>query len=47
MPLQGLHVLEFAGLAPVPFAGQVLADFGANVTIIQRVSNCVHSKFII
>lgn len=39
MPLKGLNVLEFSGLAPVPFAGCVLADFGANVTVIQKVSN--------
>lgn len=38
MPLKGLNVLEFSGLAPVPFVGTVLSDFGANVTIIQKVS---------
>jgi len=38
MPLKGLNVLEFSGLAPLPFVGSVLADFGANVTIIQKVS---------
>ncbi|KAE9533121.1 hypothetical protein AGLY_009549 [Aphis glycines] len=36
MPLKGLNVLEFSGLAPVPFVGTVLSDFGANVTIIQK-----------
>ena len=35
--LAGLRVLEFAGLAPVPFAGMILADFGAVVTRIDRV----------
>lgn len=39
MPLKGLSILEFSGLAPVPFAGCVLADFGAKVTLIQKVSN--------
>merc|ERR1711939_753669 len=30
-PLTGLRVLEFAGLAPGPFAGLLLADYGATV----------------
>jgi len=38
MPLKGLNVLEFSGLAPLPFVGSVLADFGANVTVVQKVS---------
>lgn len=29
--------MEFAGLAPVPFAGMILADFGASVTTVDRV----------
>ncbi|XP_062502703.1 alpha-methylacyl-CoA racemase-like [Corticium candelabrum] len=37
MALRGLRVLEMAGLAPVPFAGMVLADFGASVIRIDRV----------
>ncbi|KAI1809051.1 alpha-methylacyl-CoA racemase [Poronia punctata] len=35
-PLEGLTVLEFAGLAPGPFAGLLLADAGANVLRIDR-----------
>ncbi|KAK7757211.1 hypothetical protein SLS62_000760 [Diatrype stigma] len=35
-PLQGLKVLEFAGLAPGPFAGMLLADAGADVLRIDR-----------
>jgi alpha-methylacyl-CoA racemase len=35
-PLQGLKVLELAGLAPSPFAGLVLADYGADVLRIDR-----------
>ncbi|KAL7625102.1 hypothetical protein AAE478_004316 [Parahypoxylon ruwenzoriense] len=35
-PLLGLKVLEFAGLAPGPFAGLLLADAGANVLRIDR-----------
>lgn len=37
MALKGLKVLEFAGLAPLPFCGMILADFGATVTRIDRV----------
>ena len=37
-PLQGLKVLEFAGLAPGPFAGLLLADAGADVLRIDRVT---------
>ncbi|HEX8569442.1 MAG TPA: CaiB/BaiF CoA-transferase family protein [Caulobacteraceae bacterium] len=35
-PLRGLRVLEFAGLAPVPFCGMLLADLGAEVLRIDR-----------
>lgn len=42
MPLKGLNVLEFSGLAPVPFAGSVLADFGANVILVQKVSTIIY-----
>lgn len=35
-PLTGLRVLEFAGLAPAPFAGLLLADAGASVLRIDR-----------
>ncbi|CAJ2508200.1 Uu.00g093860.m01.CDS01 [Anthostomella pinea] len=36
LPLQDLKVLEFAGLAPGPFAGMLLADAGASVLRIDR-----------
>ncbi|KAK6526319.1 hypothetical protein TWF694_004918 [Orbilia ellipsospora] len=35
-PLSGLRVLEFAGLAPGPFAGMLLADYGATVLRVDR-----------
>ncbi|KAK8245536.1 CoA-transferase family III domain-containing protein [Phyllosticta capitalensis] len=35
-PLAGIKVLEFAGLAPGPFAGLLLADYGAEVIRIDR-----------
>ncbi len=36
-PLSGMRVVELAGLAPVPFAGMVLADFGAEVIRVDRI----------
>ncbi|KAK5985704.1 Alpha-methylacyl-CoA racemase [Trichostrongylus colubriformis] len=36
--LHGIRVIELAGLAPVPHCGMVLADFGANVTVIEKPS---------
>ncbi|KAF4613521.1 hypothetical protein D9613_007774 [Agrocybe pediades] len=36
MALTGIKVIEFAGLAPGPFAGMLLADNGASVTRIDR-----------
>jgi len=36
LPLSHITVLEFAGLAPGPFAGKLLADFGAKVLRIDR-----------
>lgn len=38
MPLKGIKVLELAGLAPGPFCGMVLADFGASVIRIDKVT---------
>ncbi|KAH7067950.1 CoA-transferase family III domain-containing protein [Paraphoma chrysanthemicola] len=35
-PLKGVRVLEFAGLAPGPFAGLLLADYGASVLRLDR-----------
>ncbi|KAK0235868.1 CoA-transferase family III domain-containing protein [Armillaria nabsnona] len=39
MSLHGLRVIEFAGLAPAPFAGLVLADNGADVIRIDKCSS--------
>ncbi|KAJ3084586.1 hypothetical protein HK102_000613 [Quaeritorhiza haematococci] len=38
-PLAGIKVLEFAGLAPAPFCGMVLADFGADVVRVDRCAS--------
>jgi alpha-methylacyl-CoA racemase len=37
MALRGIKVVEMAGLAPVPMCGMILADFGAQVTKIDKV----------
>lgn len=34
--LEGLHILEFEGLGPGPFCAMLLADLGAEVTVIHR-----------
>ncbi|KIK63163.1 hypothetical protein GYMLUDRAFT_72424 [Collybiopsis luxurians FD-317 M1] len=38
MALRGKRVVEFAGLAPAPFAGLILADHGASVIRVDRPS---------
>ncbi|KAH7318615.1 CoA-transferase family III domain-containing protein [Stachybotrys elegans] len=38
LPLQGIKVLEFAGLAPGPYAGMLLADAGASVLRVDRAT---------
>jgi alpha-methylacyl-CoA racemase len=37
LPLEGIKVVEFSGLAPGPTVGLVLADFGADVIRIDKV----------
>ena len=37
-PLKGLKIVEMSGLGPCPLAGQLLADLGAQVTIVDRAS---------
>jgi len=36
-PLQGLKVIEFAGIGPGPFCGMLLSDLGADVVRIDRI----------
>ncbi|XP_008324468.1 alpha-methylacyl-CoA racemase isoform X2 [Cynoglossus semilaevis] len=36
MALSGVRVIELAGLAPAPFCGMILADFGAKVIRVDR-----------
>lgn len=42
-PLSGLKVVEFAGLAPGPMVGLILADFGADVVRIDRMGATVNT----
>ena len=35
-PLSGVRVLEFSGIGPGPFCGMLLADMGAEVTLLER-----------
>ncbi|WP_300038373.1 CaiB/BaiF CoA-transferase family protein [uncultured Roseobacter sp.] len=37
-PLASLRVVEFSGLGPAPLAGQLLADMGAEVIVIDRAT---------
>jgi alpha-methylacyl-CoA racemase len=37
-PLDGIKVVEMAGLAPSPYCGMLLADFGADVVVVDRPS---------
>ena len=37
-PLDDIKVIEMAGLAPAPYCGMILADFGADVVIVDRLS---------
>jgi len=37
-PLEGIRVLEMAGIGPGPFCGMLLSDLGAEVTRVDRVS---------
>jgi len=40
-PLQGLTIIEIAGLGPGPFAAMLLADMGANVIRVERPGGSV------
>lgn len=40
--LDGIRVIEMAGLAPGPYCGMILADFGADVVRVDRVGAASH-----
>jgi alpha-methylacyl-CoA racemase len=35
-PLQGVRIVELAGIGPAPFCGMLLADLGADVVLVDR-----------
>ncbi|KAL8951646.1 MAG: hypothetical protein Q9222_002407 [Ikaeria aurantiellina] len=45
-PLENVRVVELAGLAPAPYAGLLLADYGASVLRIDRPHPLAHSSTI-
>ena len=44
-PLQGVKVIEFAGIGPGPFCAMLLSDMGAEVVRIDRKGSRGGSKF--
>lgn len=45
MALKGLRVIELAGLAPSPVCGMFLADFGATVTVVDKVKSLLFAQY--
>jgi alpha-methylacyl-CoA racemase len=43
-PLAGIRVIEFAGIGPGPFCGMLLADMGAEVTLLERAGGTFASQ---
>jgi alpha-methylacyl-CoA racemase len=43
-PLNGIKVIELAGIGPGPYAGQLLADYGADVVVIDRPGGAIVPK---
>ena len=36
-PLNGIRIIELAGIGPGPFCGMMLADMGAEVIRVERI----------
>jgi alpha-methylacyl-CoA racemase len=45
-PLNGIKVIELAGIGPGPYAGQLLADMGADVVVVDRPGSAIVPKGI-
>ena len=45
-PLAGVRIVELAGQGPAPFAGAMLADFGADVVLVDRPPGAGHAPEI-
>ena len=41
-PLEGIRIIELAGLGPAPFAGMMLADAGADIIRIDRSNRAIY-----
>ncbi len=41
-PLEGVRIIELAGLGPAPFAGMMLSDAGADIVRIDRAERASH-----
>ncbi|MGB2260351.1 MAG: CoA transferase, partial [Porticoccaceae bacterium] len=37
-PLAGIKIIEMKGIGPGPYAGQLMADLGAEVIVVERAS---------
>jgi alpha-methylacyl-CoA racemase len=45
-PLDGVRVLEFAGIGPAPFCAMLLADMGADVVRVDRGDEAVRANLV-
>jgi alpha-methylacyl-CoA racemase len=45
-PLDGIRVLEFAGIGPAPFCAMLLADLGADVVRVDRGDEAVRANLV-
>ena len=45
-PLDGVRVLEFAGIGPAPFGAMLLADLGADVVRVDRGDEAVRANLV-
>ncbi len=46
-PLQGVRIIEFAGIGPAPYCGMMLADHGAEVVRIDRPGGMLLPKDVL
>ena len=42
MALRGINVIELAGMAPSPFCGMILSDYGASVIRVDRIGSGIN-----
>jgi alpha-methylacyl-CoA racemase len=40
-PLNGIKIIELAGIGPAPYAGQLFADMGADVVVVERPNKSI------